>query len=116
MLAIPFMVLREVDLDVALPETLRRLIDQVDLGRNEKLFAGFQTNQLTAFGGFLYIDSADAGERQDVHVGNLVFAGEHLSDAFSGFMNGAAETGRLAANVVLRRMRETERPLPEAAE
>jgi monoamine oxidase len=215
-LAIPFMVLREVDLDVELPETLRRFINAVDLGRNEKLFAGFRTKvwrredgfvqdfwtdlgfssawdatqrqtdradgaltlffggdetaealsgsakeqgisfverlnraipgaqeaatgaflrtrwsqepftrgsyvnfrpgQLTAFSDFLYIDSADIRERQDVHVGNLVFAGEHLSDAFSGFMNGAAETGRLAANVVLRRLRQAERPLPEAAE
>ena len=36
--------------------------------------------QLTAFGELLYIDSAAAKQRQDVHVGNLVFAGEHLSD------------------------------------
>jgi monoamine oxidase len=215
-LAIPFMVLREVDLDVALPETLRQFIDQVDLGKNEKLFAGFRTKvwrredgfvqdfwtdlgfslawdatqrqidrtdgaltlffggdetmealtgsakeqgtsfmerldraipgarqaatggflrtrwgrepftrgsyvnfrpgQLTAFAEFLYIDSADIRKRQDVHVGNLVFAGEHLSDAFSGFMNGAAETGRLAANVILRHIRQAERPLPEVAE
>lgn len=215
-LTVPFMVLRKVDLDVALPETLRQFIDQVDLGSNEKLFAGFQAKvwrrkggfvrdfwtdlgfssawdatqrqtdrpegaltlffggdetaeavsgsaneqgmnflkrldraipgareaatgafvrtrwsqdpftrgsyvnfrpgQLTAFGEFLYIDSRDAEQRQDVHVGNLVFAGEHLSEAFFGFMNGAAETGRLAANVVLRRIRETERPLREAAE
>lgn len=30
--------------------------------------------------------------------GRLAFAGEHLSDAFYGYMNGAAETGRLAAD------------------
>jgi monoamine oxidase len=79
-------------------------------------YVNFRPGQLTAFSDFLYIDSADIRERQDVHVGNLVFAGEHLSDAFSGFMNGAAETGRLAANVVLRRIRQAERPLPEVAE
>jgi monoamine oxidase len=39
-------------------------------------------------------------------VGNLIFAGEHLSDAYYGFMNGAAETGRLAAQVVARRILE----------
>jgi monoamine oxidase len=33
-----------------------------------------------------------------------VFAGEHLSDAYYGYMNGGAETGRLAAQVVLRRI------------
>jgi monoamine oxidase len=200
-LAIPFTVLRHVDLQVDLPETLRRFIDEVSLGVNEKILAGFHeriwrqedgfvkevwtdlgfsvawedtqrqpdsqeaaltfffggdevgaiqlgpasaqgrrmveqleqvipgaqdaandrflrtrwaqnpftrgsyTNfkpgQLTTFGGFLYIESEDPDERQDVHVGNLVFAGEHLSDAFYGFMNGAAQTGRLAAQVVV---------------
>ena len=34
-------------------------------------------------------------------VGPLVFAGEHLSDAWPGFMNGGAQTGRLAAQAVL---------------
>jgi monoamine oxidase len=205
-LALPFTVLRHVDLQVDLPETLWRFIHEVDLGSNEKLFAGveekfwrheegfgmdawtdlgfsaiwdetqrqpdrsegaltcyfggretlrvrvgsaesqgekalhrleavlpgaqasangrfahtrwtrdrfsrgayvnFKPGQLTAFADFFYIDSDDPGERQDVHVGNLIFAGEHLSDAYYGFMNGAAETGRLAAQVVARRILE----------
>jgi monoamine oxidase len=33
-------------------------------------------------------------------VGNLFFAGEHCSSYFLGFMNGAAETGRMAAEAV----------------
>jgi monoamine oxidase len=33
-------------------------------------------------------------------VGNLFFAGEHCSSYFQGFMNGAAETGRIAAEAV----------------
>jgi monoamine oxidase len=65
----------------------------------------FKPGQLTEFGEFLYIESDVPEERQDVNVGNLVFAGEHLSDTFYGFMNGAAETGRLAAEVVIRRIR-----------
>jgi hypothetical protein len=44
----------------------------------------------TRFGEFLYIDSDDPKERQEEHVGNVVFAGEHLSDALYGHMNGAA--------------------------
>lgn len=36
-----------------------------------------------------------------VPVGNLYFAGEHCSSEFQGFMNGAAETGRLAAQALL---------------
>lgn len=58
----------------------------------------------TEFGEFLYIESEEPNERQDVNAGNLVFAGEHLSDEFYGFMNGSAQTGRLAAEVVARKM------------
>jgi monoamine oxidase len=35
-------------------------------------------------------------------VGNFHFAGEHCSANFQGFMNGAAETGRMAANSILK--------------
>jgi monoamine oxidase len=34
-------------------------------------------------------------------VGRFVFAGEHTSEAHSGYMNGAAESGRLAAEAVV---------------
>jgi monoamine oxidase len=37
-------------------------------------------------------------------VGNLLFAGEHCSLDYQGFMNGGAETGRLAAETVLRKV------------
>jgi monoamine oxidase len=37
----------------------------------------------------------------DVRDGGLWFAGEHLSDAHYGFMNGAVETGRMAATSVV---------------
>jgi len=69
-------------------------------------YANFKPGQLTRFGGLLWIESEDAEDLQEVHAGNLVFAGEHLSDAFYGFMNGAAETGRLAADFVVRRIAE----------
>jgi monoamine oxidase len=35
-------------------------------------------------------------------VGRLVFAGEHTSEEHSGYMNGAAESGRIAAEAVAR--------------
>ncbi|WP_404784112.1 flavin monoamine oxidase family protein [Altericista sp. CCNU0014] len=203
-IAIPFSILRTVDLQVALPPTLKRFIAEGNLGRNDKLFAGFsqkvwersggftdaiwtdlgfteawddtqrQTDrkegalnfyfggnevkaletgstraagrqflerfeaalpgaqsastgkflrtqwssnplskgayanfrpgQLTAFQEFFYVESDEPSERQDVRVGNLIFAGEHLSDEFYGYMNGAAQTGRLAARAVLDRI------------
>ncbi len=34
-------------------------------------------------------------------VGNLYFAGEHCSYNFQGFMNGGAETGRMAAQTII---------------
>lgn len=43
-------------------------------------------------------------------VGNIFFAGEHCSENFQGFMNGAAESGRLAAVSLVARLRGTEAP------
>lgn len=37
-----------------------------------------------------------------VPVGRVVFAGEHTSEAYSGYMNGAAQSGRVAAEAVAR--------------
>jgi monoamine oxidase len=34
-------------------------------------------------------------------AGPILFAGEQVSDAFSGFMNGALQTGRIAAQALL---------------
>ena len=64
-------------------------------------YASYKPGQLTRFMHLFWFESKMPGERQQVHVGNLIFAGEHLSDVFYGFMNGGAQTGRLAANLVL---------------
>jgi monoamine oxidase len=69
-------------------------------------YSSFKLGQLTDFADFFYIESDDPEERQDVNVGNLIFAGEHVSDEFSGYMNGGAQTGRLAAEAVLRNLSE----------
>ena len=201
-LALPFTALRHVDIQVSLPETLQRFINEVDLGKNEKIIAGvtqkvwrtengfeieawndqttsllwdsslrqpqLPVGSLTFFAGgnevnitaqgnaqqqgmrlveeyepllpglkaasnqrfirtawhkkryigggytnfkpgqytglaeeWLYIEADDPEEAQDFHVGNLVFAGEHTSDEYYGFMNGAAQTGRLAVQFIL---------------
>jgi monoamine oxidase len=68
-------------------------------------YVTFRPGQYTRFGEFLYIESDDPEERQEVAVDRLVFGGEHLSDEFYGFMNGAAQTGRLAAAIVARAIR-----------
>jgi len=64
-------------------------------------YTSFKPGQLTRFAGYFWIESGDPSERQTVTAGNLIFAGEHLSDEFFGFMNGGAQTGRLAAQEVL---------------
>ena len=38
-------------------------------------------------------------------IGNIYFAGEHCSDAFQGFMEGGAETGKFAAEAVLEKIK-----------
>jgi monoamine oxidase len=40
-------------------------------------------------------------------VGNIFFAGEHVSKEFQGYMNGAAETSRIAVEAILRKMHVT---------
>lgn len=40
-------------------------------------------------------------------VGNLYFAGEHCSEDFQGYMNGGAETGRVAAETLLEKLKAT---------
>jgi len=41
-------------------------------------------------------------ERQP--IGNILFAGEHCSENFQGFMNGGAETGRRAAEEIMAKL------------
>jgi monoamine oxidase len=54
-------------------------------------YSCWKTGQWTAFAGA-------EGERE----GRLLFAGEHCSVEFQGFMNGAAESGRKAAEDIIR--------------
>lgn len=63
-------------------------------------YTSFKPGQYMEFSEFMYIEAENPDDRQDVHVGNLVFAGEQLSDEFYGYMNGGAQTGRLAAELV----------------
>lgn len=53
-------------------------------------YACYKVGQVASFGG-----------AENEPVGNLFFAGEHCSNNFQGFMNGAAETGRKAAQQIL---------------
>jgi monoamine oxidase len=67
-------------------------------------YANYKPGQLTKFGSLFWVESDIPDERQQVNAGHLIFAGEHLSDAYYGFMNGGAQTGRLAASLVLEKV------------
>ena len=41
-------------------------------------------------------------------VGNLFFAGEHVSGEFQGYMNGGAQTGRVAASLIAEKIRKVQ--------
>lgn len=72
---------------------------------NDALTLGAYTNsapgQLTRFGPLFWVESDTPAERQQAIGGRVIFAGEHVSDAWVGFMNGGAQTGRLAAQAVI---------------
>ena len=64
-------------------------------------YINFKPGQLTKFGGLLWVEEDDGTASQVARSGPILFAGEHLSDAWPGFMNGAAQTGRLAAETII---------------
>ncbi|MBA55138.1 MAG: monoamine oxidase [Pseudomonadales bacterium] len=65
-------------------------------------YTNFKPGQYTELAEeWLYIEADDPAEAQYFAVDNLVFAGEHTSDEYYGFMNGAAQSGRLAAQYIL---------------
>jgi monoamine oxidase len=69
-------------------------------------YTNFKPGQYTEFAEFRYVESKNPNESQEVHVNNLIFAGEHFSDEYYGYMNGGAQTGRLAAAVVMKLMKK----------
>jgi monoamine oxidase len=62
-------------------------------------YCNFRPGQLTRFADLLCVESDT--ERHVPQAGRIFFAGEHLSDAYPGYMNGGAQTGRMAAEAIL---------------
>jgi monoamine oxidase len=64
-------------------------------------YSCFAPGQLSRFASMFAIE--EEGVRKQVpQAGPLLLAGEHLSDEFTGFMNGALQTGRMAAEAILK--------------
>ncbi|MGV3458671.1 flavin monoamine oxidase family protein [Sphingomonas sp.] len=67
-------------------------------------YGSYPPGHLTRFGSLLWMEGEDGAAVQSAPaLGRVIFAGEHLSDAFPGYMNGGAQTGRLAAQAILGR-------------
>ena len=63
-------------------------------------YSTFKPGQLTRFAPHFWVEG-EKGALQQAVTGPILFAGEHLSDAFPGYMNGGVQTGRLAASAIL---------------
>jgi monoamine oxidase len=63
-------------------------------------YSCWKPGQLTRYARLFWLENSGKATQSPI-VGPLVFAGEHLSDAWPGYMNGGAQTGRLAALAVL---------------
>lgn len=61
-------------------------------------YSRFLPGQLTRFASHFWIEEENGKVTPPLPAGPILFAGEHLSDAHTGYMNGAAQTGRLAAD------------------
>lgn len=63
-------------------------------------YVNYAPGQLTRFGHLIWVEADDPARRSAAEAGRVLFAGEHLSDAYPGYMNGGAQTGRLAAEAI----------------
>ena len=66
-------------------------------------YVNYAPGQLTRFGHLLWLEPDGDALATPPAADRILFAGEHLSDASPGYMNGAAQTGRLAAAVLIGR-------------
>ncbi len=69
-------------------------VNWIDYPYTKGSYSCYKVGQKTTIGG-----------HERVPIGNIFFAGEHCSKNFQGFMNGSAETGRMAAYDIYERIR-----------
>ncbi|AQR74601.1 NAD(P)/FAD-dependent oxidoreductase [Sphingomonas sp. LM7] len=63
-------------------------------------YVNFRPGQISRFARLLCVESDNPAERHVPAAGRIYFAGEHLSEAYPGYMNGGAQTGRVAAEAI----------------
>lgn len=60
-------------------------------------YSRYLPGQLTRYAAHFWSEDDTGKATPPLPSGPILFAGEHLSDTHTGYMNGAAQTGRLAA-------------------
>jgi monoamine oxidase len=73
-------------------------------GRNERMHWPSAPFALGAYSAYRPGQWTTLRGVEGLPVGHMYFAGEHCSEAFQGFMNGAAATGREVAEAILARL------------
>ncbi len=63
-------------------------------------YVNYRPGQLTRFAELIWTETNGVAS-SPLTANPVWFAGEHLSDAFPGYMNGGAQTGRLAAQAIV---------------
>ncbi|HEX8527703.1 flavin monoamine oxidase family protein [Allosphingosinicella sp.] len=66
-------------------------------------YMNFRPGQYSRFASLLTMEEEGRTPRPS-QAGSLLFAGEFLSDAWPGYMNGAVQTGRVAADAAMERL------------
>lgn len=85
--------------DFSLPNPLRTNWSRDPYSRGA--YSSFAPGVYTAFADYMWHEGEAGNAHSGPAFGRLAFIGEHLSADFYGFMNGAAQTGRLAAERLL---------------
>lgn len=73
-------------------------------------YVNFRPGQISRFGALMTTE--EDGKANASRSGNILFAGEWVSDEWPGYMNGAVQTGRIAADAVIADFRQTRTSRP----
>jgi len=85
-------------------ETLDKIYPGFKASFKDFNYAAFWTNNPFVQGSYTCFKTGQWAKFSNIigeRAGNLFFAGEHCSLEYSGYMNGAAETGRSAAELII---------------
>lgn len=98
---------KQIEIDKYLPIVERAFGNQTGQFNGKSTIAAWPTNPyvLASYGCFKPGQYIKYGELAGKPIDNAYFAGEHCSVGFQGFMEGGAETGKKAAEAILKKLK-----------